>query len=212
MILILILSSGTLFGGDNEASSSNTYEEMPNQENESKRSAAELLSGARIFLGHYEPKEKRIHHTYEPQIIRHEKANLLEQAAETAVQVSTQTIFGLLAQDVYIAGKNFLGLNGDAESMRKLRQQQAQNKANEEAALIEIQTKSARLQLEKEALIIKLFDSKIENATIVNKYNQIETERSLTNQEEAIKADARIFLADFHQTLMILTREHPAAA
>lgn len=90
--------------------------------------------------------------------------------------------------------------------------QNEKNKLDEEAALIEIQAESARLQIAQEALIIKLLEAKIENAAIVNKYNQLETERSLTEQEELIRTDAHNFLADFGQTLMILSRQKLAVA
>lgn len=195
MILSLAFSAGVLFGAESSSSShapdpgynlpetpfpsitdqqfkdmNPGYSEVPWEKIEEA-----FKSGPHIFIAR-QPDYQVQHHTYGPQIIRHEKGNLLEQAAETAVHVSTQTLFTMLMQDMYHGIKNILIANDEEvfqKSVTKLKLQQAQNAEKERELNIEAGRANLEIMKEISALI-----------TTTRELTALATQRSLTAAEQ----------------------------
>lgn len=190
MILGLAFSAGALFGAEPSSSSSApdpgyslpslghsseyTHYNPGHSETPWEKLEEAFAAGPHIFVAK-QPAYQVLHHTYEPQVIRHEKGNLLDQAAETAVHVSAQTLFSLLMQDVYSGIKNLIIPNDEAafqESIAKLKLQQAQN--NEKEREIGIQMAQVN---------VKMIDEMRELVTVVRTLSAKAAERTLSNEE-----------------------------
>lgn len=175
MILCVALSSGALFAAEPSSSSHQPDSSNFNGPFVDLSNINATLKGLKPFFENPKVELNINRNDSITQTVRSEKGSYLEQAAETAVHVSAQTLFSLLVHDLYSGGKNFLFPNEEAafqESVANLKLLQAQNAEKERE--VGIQMAQAN---------VKIIEEFRELISTVRKLNAEATKRNLTPEE-----------------------------